>query len=519
MPPSSASAPRSVALRDLLRAAVATSAAWPLWTVDHPPIQDLPQHLAAIRVLHDFQDPAWAFSEVFVLDLGRTQYLAVYLVAHLLAYPLGVELATRVLLTAAVIGVPFAVRSVGRGLGGSGDLAFLLAIPLVWNAHLILGFLNFVVALPLSLAVVAGAIGGRQREAQPTGDHPPCAWGSRRRSASIGAGLVLVFVTHVVPFAFAALGVGLLALGGGLGRSLRRGLVLLPAVSVAGLWVALSPAGQATAAAATTGSGARFTPIASALTEIPAWLLDVLHGPGDDRVFVAWLVLLLAVIALAGGEANECLGRRRLALLPPLAFALYVVTPASYDWIWPISARFPLLALLWLLPLLRSPALPGLARTLPVAAAAAIALASTTTITQAFQRFEAEEVGPLDDAVASVPRGSRTAGLIFDRGSRVVKFSPFIHAVAWVQARRGGAVMFTFADFPPSPFRFREDDRPPRVPPRWEWKPEQVDVRRDLDWYDHVFVRGPARSLERARDLWEPVFRGGPWSVWRRRGR
>ena len=37
---------------------------------------------------------------------------------------------------------------------------------------------------------------------------------------------------------------------------------------------------------------------------------------------------------------------------------------------------------------------------------------------------------------------------------------------ALYQAKKGGAVMFTFADFPQSPFRFREDNRPPRVPPR-----------------------------------------------------
>jgi len=95
-------------------------------------------------------------------------------------------------------------------------------------------------------------------------------------------------------------------------------------------------------------------------------------------------------------------------------------------------------------------------------------------VQQAFSAFDHEEVGALDGALAAIPDGRRVCGLIWQRGSRHVKFSPFIHAVAYYQARKGGAVMFTFADFPPSPFRFRPDNRPPRVPPRWEWLPQRV---------------------------------------------
>src|SRR5690606_19856593 len=130
--------------------------------------------------------------------------------------------------------------------------------------------------------------------------------------------------------------------------------------------------------------------------------------------------------------------------------------------------------------------------------------------------FETEEVGALDEAIASMPKGARVAGLIHDRGSRQVKFSPFIHAVAWVQAENGGAVMFTFADFPQSPFTFRESARPPRVIPRWEWMPERVDPARDLAWYDYVLVRGGPGRIATQREAFEPVFESERWSVWRR---
>jgi hypothetical protein len=102
-------------------------------------------------------------------------------------------------------------------------------------------------------------------------------------------------------------------------------------------------------------------------------------------------------------------------------------------------------------------------------------------------------------------------GLIYARGSEQVKFAPFIHYVAYYQARKGGAVMFTFADFPQSPFRFREENRPPRVQPRWEWLPQQVRPR-DLTWYEYVLVRaGPSPCAHECT----AVYRGNLWSVWR----
>jgi hypothetical protein len=190
------------------------------------------------------------------------------------------------------------------------------------------------------------------------------------------------------------------------------------------------------------------------------------------------------------------------------------VTPASYDWIWPINARFPLLALLLAVPSL--PRQRGALGALVIVAAAALSVASAAEVGRAFVAFEEQEVGDLDEAIETIPEGARVAGLIFDRGSREVKFSPFIHAVAWVQATRGGAVMFTFADFPQSPFVFREDRRPPRVGPRWEWMPERVDPARDLGWYDYVLTRGGPGRVAQPGQPYEPAFQGERWSVWRR---
>jgi hypothetical protein len=505
---------RSLAF-EIAFAALAAFAAVPLWIVPYPPLQDLPQHLAAVRVIHDYGDATLAFAPHFEVELGRTQYLAYYLVVHLLAWPFGVETANLLVLTAAIVGTPYALRALLLAVGRD-DRHALFVLPLTWNAHLILGFLNFVAAIPLMLAGLAVAC--RQRET-------PSLW----RGVGLTGLLLLTFYTHVVPFALLGLGAALVLVGAPLRDAARRAWPLAPAAVAALLWAWTSPAGQSTVAAAQ-GDGAAggrpgtvYAPWLRSLQEAPQWLTDVLHGPDGVKLLVGWtlLVVVALVVGMGTTPAGVPAGRvregmaRRLGLLVPLAALAYFVAPVSHDWIWPINARFPLLALV-LLPLLLPP-LRGARAAAVFGGVALVAVLGFVQVTRAFVDFD-EEVGDLDAAIASIPEGQRVAGLVFDRSSKVVKFSPFLHAVAWYQARRGGAVMFTFADFPQSPIRFREEARPPRVRPRWEWTPERVNPRRDLGWYDYVLVRGGPGRIASQHDTYEPVHRSDRWSVWRRVG-
>lgn len=480
----------------------------PLWIVDYVAIQDLPQHLAAIRVLHSHGDAQLGLAQYFTIDLFRTQYLAYYLVADLLAYPLGIELGNRVLMSLCLGSLVYAMRAVLRATDSSEELS-LLTLPLLYNAHLVLGFLNFVAAIPLCLAGLALCL--RDQRAP-----------SLRGAILLACLLLITFYTHVIPFSFFALGVVLIHTRGSL-RTFARGVApLVPAVLAASAWVVTSPAGQATASAAVGDAGATlgpvFRPMAQAWAAIPMWMTDVLRSDVDDRVHV--VVTWLALAALGFGLGLRWTGALdrplawRLFPLPLLALVAYFVLPESYDWIWPIAPRFVLLSLLLLIAVL--PRLPSwMARAVAVAAVV-LALSHTHAVADAFVAFDRDEVGDLDAALESIEPGQRVAGLIFDRGSRQVKFSPFIHSVAYYQARKGGAVMFTFADFPQSPFAFREDRRPPRVGPRWEWMPERVSPARDLAWYDYVLVRGGPGRIARDREHFAPQYRGQRWSVWKR---
>ena len=492
------------ALPELLFALVALSACLPLWIVERPPLQDLPQHVAAVQVMAHFGDESLRYAETLEVELWRTQYLAFYLVCIALAWIVPALTAVKLVLTASLVATPYALRSVLRSLRSDPWLA-LLVVPLLWNAHLILGFLNFVAAIPLALFALSLAIRIRTEGF------------TRKRAAILGVLALLCFYTHVVPFGLLLLGGFVVGLEKDLKAMARYAIPFAPALIATLVWMVTSPAGQSTLSAASLGEDGRgepvYAPFSRSLAELPSWMLDVLPGDADDVLFVLWAALTGGVL-LWGRPVGHALAqslRGRLVVVPLAAFVAYFVTPVSYDWIWPINARFPLLAAIFALVVLR-PLGGRWLRGAVIVSATLLALVSVDTVAEAALGFE-EETGELDEALEAIPKGSRVAGLIYDRQSAHVRFAPYIHAVAWAQADRGGAVMFTFADFPQSPIRFREDERPPTVPPRWEWEPQRVQPAQ-LQWYEYVLARGGPGRIAHAPGV-EPVFRGPHWSVWK----
>jgi hypothetical protein len=537
----------------LVFTALSIASVYPIWRAKHPPLQDLPQHLAAISVLANYPD--LALGKYFELTLGQTQYLTYYLLAQALSYLTGVTLANKLLLCGSLIAVPWSLASLLRALGRDPRVA-IFAFGLTYNAHLVLGFFNFLAALPLVFWGLCAAIRFRREH-------------TLKRGVILGVLLLVCFYMHVVPFAFLGLGAFMLLVGDSFKLTWQRGLAFIPVSIAAGGWLASTPAGRATLAAAEAAQTVEkpiYVTIGQAIRELPTWLTDVLHRERDDELLVAWAALLL--VAFAVGLAPWRGGKRKtvpptvptsppadgalsalgtlgtatavaldaltpahstsepdvevqpgaqngwlLGLLSPLAFIGYFVLPSAYDWIWPISGRFPLISLLFLVLLL--PRMRGVLGGTVLVGAALVASLSFYEINRAFVQFEREEVGDIDAAIAAIPKAERVAGLIFGGSSNIVRFAPFLHYVALYQARKGGVVMFTFAEFPQSPFRFKKETRPPVPPPRWEWTPERVDPDRDLTWYRYVLVRGGPGRIQRS-PYFENVFQGAGWTVWRR---
>lgn len=500
---------------ELAFALVVAASAIPLWITEHLPIQDLPQHLAAVRVLHDYADDSLGFRRFFAIQLGHTQYIGYYFAVHVFAYVFDVVTANRIVLTLAVCALPYGTRSLLDALGRDRWNA-VFALPLTYNSHLILGFANFVGALPLMLFGLSAAV---RFAREPT----------RGRGIALGVLALATFYTHVVPFGMLGLGILLLIAGRDFPSRARILVPVLPAGLAALVWIGTTRAGGSVVTAATGsadgGSAPVFVAWGHALRDLPTWMTDILHRRIDERLLVFWLLLLLTAWVVAssrpmrpgGASRNRHLEglRLRIGLLAPLAALLYFVTPISYDWIWPISGRFPILAALFLVitlpPLDRRAAVP-----LHVAVVA-LSLVSFHAVGRAFADAEREEMTGLEETIASIPRGARVAGLIWERDSKHVRFSPYLHSVAWYQVRRGGAVMFTFAELPQSPFRYRSENRPRPVPRHWEWQPSNVHPQRDLAWYDYLLTRGDPPRPRRHGKTWQEIARHGPWAAWAKR--
>lgn len=506
----------------------------PLWLTQWLPLQDLPQHLAAIRVLHDFSQPGLGFQSWFELTPMSTQYIGFYLLASLLSFLFEVETATRVLIVASVASVPYAMRFLLRALKRPQWLA-IFVIPLAYNTNFILGFLNFNAAIPLMLAGLAVAIQLRDE----------VNW---RRTALYAGVASACFLMHVLPFAILVMGTAMLAVSADWRVIAKRLTPLVPVAIVAGVWSLLSPAGGSIWAilrnsvlrlVAKPNADASFVSWANALRQIPDWLLDVVRAPGEDMVAIALAGLVLLSFLLGSaqnflstpktdgvpGSANDQGDATTRDLWPLVclvalvaaAWCLYFFLPQGYDWVWPIASRFALIGAILTVPLIPQTSFRWLRRAMMVGLALII-IVQANIMAQSFNAFQQQEVGAFSEAIDRIPEGQRVAGLIYERGSKFVRFSPFIHSVARVQSRKGGAVMFSFADFPQSPFRFRPNNRPPKVRPRWEWTPEKVDPRSDLAWYNYVLVRGGPGKIRQQSDTFERVYDGRQWSVWKRKG-
>jgi hypothetical protein len=484
----------------LLFALIATA---PAWIVQHPPLQDMPFHLATIRLVHSIHDSAYGFDEHFVLALGRTQYLAYYVLGDLLAYVMGIKAANILLMCVYLGGTPLALRSFLVASGRDPRLA-LFAIPVTANVMFQFGLLPFLLGIPVMFwALAAAAV----HFATP----------SRVSAIALGVLSVLCFYCHIFPFILFALGLLVMfpwRILDDLKRATRAIAPLVPVFFVGAHWVFFTEAGKL--ARTPSAQNEVPPPIAESLARGWSWLGDIFRDQTDE---VHWLVVFgfaILGLGLAQGGGERAHVRFRLwAVLPLLCGIAYFVLPESRGYYWLFAQRFPTLGVLLAIPLLRIPrANHGLAFT---AGLALLGVSSTVNVCQHFIAFERTEVGDLDDAIEHIPAGRKVAALIYDKSSNVMQWAPFLHFGSYAQVEKGGVLQFSYAGYSHWPVDYKPGKYPPpgtRAPLRWEWTPEQRSVQSELaPYYDYVLTRGsgfaPQESFKR-------VYAGPKWSVWQR---
>jgi len=478
----------------------AVAATIPAWIVRFPPIEDLPYHLAAMRVIHSFGDPAFGFRDHYVLTLGRTQYLGYYALGSVLSYVLGVVAANVVLMGAYFAGTVLGMAVLLRTLGKDPRLS-LLSVPLTMNVMVLLGLFPFLLGIPLMLFGLALAV--------RYFDDPD--WKKGIGLAVLG---VALFYLHVVPFGLLAVGFLVLLPW----RRLRDWPALLapalPSFAVASWWSLFTEAGKLTRQI---GSERSAPNLATLLSSVYRWMTDVFPDDTDERTFVALLAVALLTAAM-GQSSRERVraGAWRLVALPVVCAWFWFTTPEGRDYIWPLAPRFPILFALTVIPLLRMPdGWKGHWATMAAMGVAAYGLFNTSAH---FIRFQQQEVGDFERALDAIPPRQKVATLIYDRGSSSVNFSPFLHFGSYYQVRKGGLVQFSFAGYPHWPFDYAPGKAPPPGGParrRWEWTPESVPVRGELyPYYDYVLARG--QGFHPPPGTFRQVFVGSHWSVWQR---
>jgi hypothetical protein len=472
----------------------------PAWIVRHPPIQDLPFHLATLRVIHDLHDPAFGFDKDFYLDIFHTEYVLYYLLGSTLAFVVGVFKANVVMMCGYLGGTVLALRGLLLALRKDERLA-LFVVPLLVNVMFVMGLLPFMIGVPFMFWCLA--LGIHYLE-DPT----------RERGLAFGAVAVALFYTHILPFAVFGIGFAAMFPWTRPKEWARAAAPVVPSVVLAGWWVLGSDAGMRALHAL--GGKQEATPLTNPNASFTQWSIDSFSDASGQVVFFGLVLLALLSVGLAQGEPDRThrLGRGYV-VVPMACFVLYLTMGQELGIVWLFSQRFPILALMSAIPLLRMPR--GERGAVVTAGLVALGAASILNTCRHFIEFEQNEVGDIDGAVAAMEPRKHFAGLIYDRGSSIVHFAPFIHFVSYYQLEKGGVVEFSYASFPHWPVRFKPGRFPPPGGPlrlRWEWTPEQVTLDELTKYYDYVLTRGT--GFHPAAGTFHVKWRGDRWTVWAR---
>jgi hypothetical protein len=455
----------SARLRIVAAAVCALLIALPFLAVQFPPVTDLPQQVAQIRLfLAALGDPDGPY---------RIQWLTPYSASYLL---LGAAWA---LCTPANAG-RFAVLGLGllwivavHGLAARrrrSVAAAVLASILFFNHTVYWGFLSFGVG---ALAFVVWFLVSTRA--------PSDRWSWRDGLAQFGAGLLL-YVSHVLWF---GVGVAWLVLYGLAHRWPPR-LMLARLASVAPIIVGAALWYPHLAALGFVSPTIWFTPPLARLS--PEWLVDSVlggfYGPAEP------LVALILLAWVVGGVVQQR-GAWRARVDADLVctglglVALALVLPDEHMNTIQFAARWlPMGTVLIVLGVPPPALLVPWQRQLAVAVLAVFSVATTVT----WQRFERDELSGLPAALAALPDGQRVIGLDLVQESPVIKGRPFLQTFAYAQVLRGGSLNASFAGFAPSLVVYRE-----RRPVPWtlnlEWFAARVRPQ-DVTYFDYALING-----------------------------
>lgn len=466
--------------------------ALPLLVVELPPITDLPQHVAQVRLFTEaIDDPSTPYQIQWLTPYGLV-YLIVGLCWWLLP-PMLVGRATAVVvISLTVVAIHWLAARYNRPLASA-----ILASVLVYSHVLYWGFLNFALGWPL---FVLWLVWNDRRDSVSTG--------LQRRDLLVTFVLsLLLYFTHVLWLAAALLWLGL---DGLLARRGWRETLLgfagtVPVLLLTGHWFSSIP-------------GTSFsTPVLWDpvwLRALPTlWVESVFGGLRSPMEGVTLAVLLIWLIgglwARRSGSANST--SITLLRCGAMFLLLFALLPDKYTNTILLNDRWlPYAMMCFVL------AVPSATWRRSANALSVVLLVGFSGITTAYwQTFERQEMTGLLAALEPLPEEPRVLGLDFQRDSAWIDGKPFLHGHAYAQVLRGGELNFSFADFAPSLVVYRA---PRSGPWTWalEWFPESVRAS-DFPYFDFVLVHGDPEAQSRflRESMLDPQTESGSWRLYR----
>jgi hypothetical protein len=410
------------------RGALFLLCAWPAWVVSVPPLQDVPQHLAAAYIqLHPADYPDLV-SNGF-LKTNSTLFLFLHVLGHVVSLRTAMKLFVTLVALVGAIAYPLAAGK----LGGKERTAVFVVWPLVHNWFVAMGMLDFALSVPLALLTLVMLHRCRMR---PT---------AGRALAVTGLSL-LTWYTHAFSVAMVAV---LLAL-----ESIRRWRDWRISIALMGM---LSPA------LVLTWGSSRVQ-----LADANPYALVVAHA--GRPILRAWCECLVSM-SLRTSAGMFCgvllfgygvrYFRRSPAFFSPLAMValaiLYFTLPYhAHDWFY-IAPR--VLPFFWMGCALRVTRLPGGALWSLAAQAALFSVGLGTEYITVGREWDA-----VVRAEEAVPRGSHLLPMVFDKRGHYAAFTePLLHIWGLYVVDRGTTAPLLFAHSRSFPLRRTRRPWSPRL--------------------------------------------------------
>jgi len=522
--------PRDGTERLLMVAAVAVAAyvvVFPFTQTRYPPLTDLPFHAAQASILRHYFDPRFHFQEQFTVHPLEVPYVSMYALGALFALVMPITTAVKLMAISMLALVPAGLAVLLHGMKKS-PLWAISALGLTWCTITQWGFLSYMGATGL-LAMSSGL--GLLVVDRPT----------LTRKILLGISLVAIFFTHVYRFPFAVAGVLLSAwlvfpVTGRFSVLIRP---LVPGALLFVLWLSIRPAALSPPVEKLGIHPERFGYVLEHLfgAYLPQEGFPATREGSTERVIAIYLLVLIVLAAaacvalyLARARAEphreSATWEQRVGVFALLyaagLFALYLTLPLAVgQWFFVYPREIVGVALFLLAAV---PDLPSarMARIGIVAAAIAAVVPMASFVARRFREFD-DNTADFRDILRATPPAPRLLYLIYTFAGSNKRASPFLHLPAWIQAEKGGALAFHFAQWGFYPVRYRPLS--PNVPPPFaegfEWNPQYFDVMRHGTWFDTFLVRHeiePHELFDRDPTI-HRVAHSGTWWLYRRESR